>query len=812
MRPAGETLQTITGSDRSRSGWEPAARLLSRHPWLVYAVATFLAFPVLEMVVHGQNALQYAHDVFDDDIPRLFAIATDWQTYGPSLWDTHLTAGNALFAQFALPPLTPDVLLSFVVPPFLAYAINLAGIAFIAGLGMHLFLRDSLRLRGAACFAGGLIAAFAFWHYILGYAPAMFPLILWSADRALERKGRRWPLVLAVVVAAFAIGAGLLQIVVLDVAAAVPYVVVRGRARGSWRRDLTTFGFIWTLAALLAAPIIVSVLTAVPGSQRSILDLAYTNPPFVEAVKEAVHRYSSIVFGIGVRGTLGAPGDIYGTYFVGAIGLPFLALSVARPRNGVQRYLLLLLVAIPIIDLGADLAVPVLQHIPVAQSFKFVRVRHLVPALVAINAALGLDWLMTASAESLSRRRGLAAVGLVAVAFMALAWQGVVAVQRALAGIGSTLVHRGWIVVSVALAGGLTVVAAVAIFLAARLLWRRGTPQLAIGKSLLPLTLAAVLVLGLAGERFLWARGERYLDGNLGSWAADVVATPGLAFIAAQPDPGRVLLIGEHANRAMSAGLDTVGGYETIYPLRYHYLFDVLIGPQLAIDPTDRAYYEKWGNRVYAFGPLFDAPIADLLGVRWVYAQSSTVADPSLVPRFQGADVTVYENPGAFPRAFLVHSVDVVADEPALLSALGAASATDLRTTAYLSRADAGDLTLPGGPAAVPADQATVIRDTPDEVVVSTSSSTDGLLILADTYDGGWTADVDGQPARIVPTDEALRGVAVPAGTHRVTFRYRPIPTLAAIGVSGATGLGLVAWWIAGMVEERRRRRVFIGR
>ena len=55
-----------------------------------------------------------------------------------------------LLSQFALPPFAPDVLLSFVVPPFIAYAVTYALLTWIAGYGMHLFLRDSLRLAGSS--------------------------------------------------------------------------------------------------------------------------------------------------------------------------------------------------------------------------------------------------------------------------------------------------------------------------------------------------------------------------------------------------------------------------------------------------------------------------------------------------------------------------------------------------------------------------------------------------------------------------------------------------------------------------------------
>ena len=62
----------------------------------------------------------------------------------------------------------------------------------------------------------------------------------------------------------------------------------------------------------------------------------------------------------------------------------------------------------------------------------------------------------------------------------------------------------------------------------------------------------------------------------------------------------------------------------------------------------------------------------------------------------------------------------------------------------------------------------------PDSVEIVTTSAADGLLVLHDLYYPGWTANVDGNSTQIVPFALLFRGVFVPAGTHRVTFRFEP--------------------------------------
>jgi uncharacterized membrane protein YfhO len=58
------------------------------------------------------------------------------------------------------------------------------------------------------------------------------------------------------------------------------------------------------------------------------------------------------------------------------------------------------------------------------------------------------------------------------------------------------------------------------------------------------------------------------------------------------------------------------------------------------------------------------------------------------------------------------------------------------------------------------------------------------LLRVAVPYFPGWRAEVDGQPASVMPADLALIGVSVPAGSHELTLRYRSTWFLAGAAIS----------------------------
>jgi hypothetical protein len=563
---------------------------------------------------------------------------------------------------------------------------------------------------------------------------------------------------------------------------------------------IASLAAIWIAGLLLAAPLIAAQALAIPDSQRTIWDLSYLYQlgPKVQA---AAGLYGGILFGLPVTASVGGTADVYGSFFLGAIGLPLLVIGIVAPRRTAhERLLLVLLLAIPVVDLLALLAVPLQEQVALLRSFQFIRVRHLMPVALAINAAIGVAWL--SGPDPIGRlsppRRALAALGLAGVG-LALAWQAFIALRHVRNPSGSVVEQDGWALGLEALVGGAVVGIAIGVVVVSRAR-RAGWGPVALTGAL-----GLVLLLGLAGERFLYARSERAIGGQLGTWAADVAPTTAQAFIAAQPSSGRVISIGDHANRALVAGLDAADGYQTMYPLRYHELFGALIAPELALDPELFDYYHSWGNRAYAFGPHLDMDVADLLGVRWLYVRGGSLEDPALVARFADGGVTVYENTAAFPRAFVVHDAQVVADRAAVTSAIAAASAADLRARVYLAAADIPTgVALPADSSAASDEVVSIETDAIDRIVVTTRTVAPGILVLADTYTADWVADVDGAPASILPVDGALRGVAIGPGDHRLTFTYRPVATYAGFALAIGTAV-LLAIWLG--VESVRRQR-----
>jgi hypothetical protein len=80
-----------------------------------------------------------------------------------------------------------------------------------------------------------------------------------------------------------------------------------------------------------------------------------------------------------------------------------------------------------------------------------------------------------------------------------------------------------------------------------------------------------------------------------------------------------------------------------------------------------------------------------------------------------------------------------------------------------------------------------------------------GVAVLSASFDPGWTATVDGRSRPTEMIAPALVGVAVPAGTHRVVFRYRGYggyPLLLVI-----CGLTFVVLLLRPVARQQHRRR-----
>jgi hypothetical protein len=90
---------------------------------------------------------------------------------------------------------------------------------------------------------------------------------------------------------------------------------------------------------------------------------------------------------------------------------------------------------------------------------------------------------------------------------------------------------------------------------------------------------------------------------------------------------------------------------------------------------------------------------------------------------------------------------------------------------------------------------ARIVEDLPERVVIETNAAMPAYLVLSDTFDPGWSATVDGQPAPIRPAYLAFRAVYLPQGPHTIVFTYRPAGFVLGLGLSGFGILLALFFW-----------------
>jgi len=192
----------------------------------------------------------------------------------------------------------------------------------------------------------------------------------------------------------------------------------------------------------------------------------------------------------------------------------------------------------------------------------------------------------------------------------------------------------------------------------------------------------------------------------------------------------------------------------------------------------------------------------DLLGVRFIIASSNLTEQLSLPLVYRG-EVSVYENPNAYPRAFLVQGFRKASNYTEAQQML-TQSNFDPRSEVTIED-PAGELEPLGEPQGQePAQsQVQVTRYEPNIVVVDVQTEKPALLVLTDTYYPGWRAEVNGKPTTVYRADGLFRAVRIEPGQHTVTFSYLPDSFFAGIAASIITMVGLAHYYL----KLTRRRK-----
>ena len=166
-------------------------------------------------------------------------------------------------------------------------------------------------------------------------------------------------------------------------------------------------------------------------------------------------------------------------------------------------------------------------------------------------------------------------------------------------------------------------------------------------------------------------------------------------------------------------------------------------------------------------------------------------------------DLQVLRNEAAFPRAWIVHEVkclpeltgmdiadratitdDLVYHDDDLWHVAGKPVA-DLRRVAWIETDQPEEIrTVLRSARASSAESVLVKQYESQRVVLEAKLESVGIVVLADVFYPGWELRVDGEVRPIYRTNRAMRGALVGAGTHTLTYEYKPRSVWIGAGLS----------------------------
>jgi len=699
------------------------------------------------------------------------------------LWNPSVSSGMPFAANPQPALFYPPVWLVTVLPPTRVVGLLFILHLWLAGWGTYTWLRDEGASQRGAWFGA---VVFAFSGYFLARMSAgqsdvvmtqtWLPWILWACRRAMRRRHWSW-VVLGAVPVGFSLLAGhtatffYVGIVLITYALYTAWVEDRGSVSPAGARLLNFVRALLPVAGMvvvgcaLAAVQLVPTLEFLSLSTRQdagyVFASRYAWPPSYWLTLLVPNFFGDLV-------NTGYWGD--GIYvelicYVGVLPLALALVSGVRLQHRLTRWLVGLTMGGLLLGLGGSSIVHRLAYnlVPLFRAGRApARAGFLFTFAMAAWGGLLVTWVERRPEESLRDGRRWAVAGWVVgtvAALVVLASLVLFTLQRD----SNPEVGRFWHVANFTSLFLLFFLLTVALLAG----WRRGRFTGAQGA-----VLATVLVLV-----DLWSFGRPLLravpvpQSDLWNNVAESVDNRGTEM------EGRVLPWGVtifEQNLGIPLGLESVFSYDPMGIERYD-RFNSYIA-----DPRARAY--------------------DLLHTRYVVAEHelSFADDPSslrLVEERGG--VWIYERLGMFPRAWLVHQVEVREDGGALLARLNE-RAFDARQVALVEEA------LPCSLDRTDAEEEDVqiTRRGNNVVELNVQAAADALLVLGEVAYPGWRVFVDGERVPIVRAYHTLRAVCVPAGEHYVTFSFVPVSLL--IGASVAVVAWLCVGWAAVSAVRRR--------
>ena len=198
----------------------------------------------------------------------------------------------------------------------------------------------------------------------------------------------------------------------------------------------------------------------------------------------------------------------------------------------------------------------------------------------------------------------------------------------------------------------------------------------------------------------------------------------------------------------------SIGGYHPAKLRRYQEMIDAYIAPEM--QKTMQAIAAAGGN-MQAVDGVKIFPVLNMLNTKYF-----------ILP-LQGGTTAPIQNPYAQGNGWFVNKLSYVDDANAEYAEVGKIdvrheAVADKKFEAALGQAKMNDST-----AIVKLD-----KYEPNNLQYTVNSKNGGVVVFSEIYYPGWTATIDGQPAKLGRVNYILRAVSVKPGKHTVVLDFHP--------------------------------------
>ncbi|MBX7244917.1 MAG: YfhO family protein [Candidatus Sumerlaeaceae bacterium] len=195
------------------------------------------------------------------------------------------------------------------------------------------------------------------------------------------------------------------------------------------------------------------------------------------------------------------------------------------------------------------------------------------------------------------------------------------------------------------------------------------------------------------------------------------------------------------------------------------------------------------------------SPLTQSLGMRFLLRRKRADAPTPAAgwSRIARKDtLSLYETTGAMPMYYVATEARVTTDPLTEVNALGFDPAREVLIEDVPPGMGSGNVT------GLPAPHIKVIgSNRPESIIIQAEMPAAGWLVMMDQLLPGWTATVDGLPAKLYRANAVGRALPLLSGSHTVNLSYSA-PGFSVGAVMTCIGGGL---WLAGLLWTRRRRQ-----